>query len=66
MTWVRVYVVAYVVLILAAAGVLWEAGLLARIPAAWTVLVLAAALSLGILLVVVSGGARLAIDPPRD
>jgi hypothetical protein len=54
MTLLRVYVFAYFLLVLGAAASLWTAGILARLPLVWVALAVAAALGLGVLLLVLS------------
>ena len=54
MTFIRVYVGAYLALLVAASVAAWRSGLLDRLPAAWAGLVLGAAVALGFLLLLVS------------
>jgi hypothetical protein len=54
MTLLRVYVFVYFLLVLGAVTSLWTAGILARLPILWVALTVAAALGLGVLLLVVS------------
>jgi hypothetical protein len=51
---IRYYLVAYFVALAAALFALWEGHVLARLPAAWVVIVVAVAVLLGVLLAVVS------------
>jgi hypothetical protein len=54
MTLLRVYVFAYFLLVLGGVASLWTAGILARLPLVWVALTVAAALGLGVLLLVLS------------
>jgi hypothetical protein len=54
MNLLRVYVFAYFLLVLGAVASLWTAGILARLPLLWVALAVAAALGLGVVLLVVS------------
>lgn len=55
----RLYLIAYFAILAAALLVLWQGRVLARLPLDWVLLVLAAAVLLGVLLAVVSR------TPPR-
>lgn len=50
----KTYLAVYFVLLAAALVALWQGGVLSRLPAEWVVLVLAAAIVLGVLLALVS------------
>lgn len=50
----KTYLVVYFVVLAAALIALWQGGVLARLPVAWVLLVLGAAVVLGVLLAVVS------------
>lgn len=50
----KVYLVVYFALLAAALFALWESGALGQLPAEWVVLVVVAAVLLGVLLAVVS------------
>jgi hypothetical protein len=54
MSCIRVYIVAYFVLIVGAVLALWTAGILARIPLVWIAIGLIICVGLGIMLVVTS------------
>lgn len=55
MTLLKLYLVAYFVLLFGAAMALWKSGVLHQIPPIWIVLALVIAIGLGILLAVSSG-----------
>jgi hypothetical protein len=54
MSFMRVYIVSYFVLIVGALLTLWKADILARIPLVWTTIGLIIAVGLGIMLAVTS------------
>ena len=49
------YLIGYFILLMGAAGALWEAGILDEIPGVWIAIATAIAVGLGIMLAVVSG-----------
>jgi hypothetical protein len=51
----RLYLIAYFALLAAAVAVLWQGGVLERLPALWVAAVFGAAALLGLLLALVSG-----------
>lgn len=55
MTLLKLYLVAYFVLLFGAAMALWKSGVLHQIPAVWIALALVIAIGLGILLAASSG-----------
>jgi len=56
--WVRLYLIAYFIIVGAASVVLWQSGVLGRLPLGLVALALLAALGLGLLLALVSQGPR--------
>jgi len=50
MRFVRVYLVAYFLLVFGAIGALWYGGALAQMPAIWVLMAIIGALGLGVLL----------------
>jgi len=54
MSFVRIYLVGYVLLLVGALLALWQAGVLARLPRAWITISLVIAIGFGIMLAVVS------------
>jgi|WetSurMetagenome_2_1015567.scaffolds.fasta_scaffold1155650_2 hypothetical protein len=50
----RIYLVVYFALVLAAAAALWQGGVLARLPVEWVGLAIVVALGLGVLLAAIS------------
>jgi hypothetical protein len=52
--WIWIYLTAYFVLVGAAVVALWQADVLARLPAAWVALAVVLAVGLGVVLAVVS------------
>jgi hypothetical protein len=54
MRFIHVYLIAYFVLVLGAAAVLWEAGVLARIPGIWLTVAAIVVVGLGLVLAITS------------
>ena len=55
MTFVRIYLVGYFLLISGAVFVLWQAGVLAELPRRWIAIGLSTAIGFGVLLALASG-----------
>ena len=62
MTFMRVYIVGYFVLIAGALVALWKGGVLAHIPLVWLAIGLIIAVGLGIVLAVTSTGPPVSSD----
>jgi hypothetical protein len=54
MTFIRLYLVGYFVLVIGALLAVWQAGILARIPLVWVAIGLLIAIGLGVVLAVTS------------
>jgi hypothetical protein len=54
MSFVRIYLVGYVLLLVGALLALWQAGVLARLPRAWITISLVIAIGFGLMLAVAS------------
>jgi hypothetical protein len=66
MTFIWVYLAGYFLLVGGAALVLWQAGVLARLPPLWTALGLLVAVGLGVLLAVAFARPRTLVSDRRD
>lgn len=62
MKWTGIYLVGYVILICGILAALWKLGILARIGTTWTLIGLAIATGLGIMLAVSHGGKKETIE----
>jgi hypothetical protein len=56
MSFLRVYIVGYFVLVVGALVALWNAGVLSRIPLVWIAIALIVAVGLGVMVAVTSTG----------
>jgi hypothetical protein len=65
MKWTGIYLVGYVILICGILAALWKLGILARIGTTWTLIGLAIATGLGIMLAVSRGGKKETIEIER-
>jgi hypothetical protein len=61
-SWVLVYLAAYFLIALGAVIVLWQSGILAELPLAWTGLALLVVVALGIVLGLTSRAPRIRAD----
>jgi len=65
MKWTGLYLLAYVILMIALGLALWKIGILASIGAFWTAIGVLAAVGLGIILAVTGGGKKESIEIDR-
>ncbi|HEX5110915.1 MAG TPA: hypothetical protein VFV95_20830 [Vicinamibacterales bacterium] len=66
MTFVRIYLAAYFILLAGAGLALWQSGVLDRLPGSWLAVSALVAIGLGLLLAAASGSRRVTTDRTED